>query len=305
LLGGSVTQGIEMEFRAITPLLVGDWCGKARCSRKGRNTPSSEGIVLRASEIKASSRELFRNAAYQLLGGWRSVLKRELILFGGVDIASPFKIRIQALDYGEDQSFHDEWKKAYGLFIEKVKFNCGKRGKHVTRMFSHLETGKYDKYVLRNSHFSVKLIPRPLVLRRISRELNVDENSILDVYEKSITYSLMLLGIGKRRSRGMGRLIRSDDGEGMGDPSDLLDEYLRSLGKVLGIGTRPSSRLRIKVLIRTMERSEVLFTIYACAKRCRRFSDCPRNCFLFVTRDSQYLVGMPLNFHLFKKGVPD
>ncbi len=73
-------------------------------------------------------------------------------------------------------------------------------------------------------------------------------------------------------------------------------------GEALGIGTGLSSRLGIRVLVRTMERSEVLFTIYVCAKRCRRLSKCPRNCFLFVTKDSQYLVGMLLNFHLFRRG---
>ncbi len=113
---------------------------------------------------------------------------------------------------------------------KEVESKCGRRGKHVTKMFLQLEKSKYDVYVPKNSRFLVKLIPRPLVLSRISRELNVDESSILDVYEKSITYSLMLLGVGKRRSRGMGRLIPSDDGKGMEDLGDLLDEYLESLG---------------------------------------------------------------------------
>ncbi len=47
---------MELRMRAVTPLLIGDWCARARCGKDGESR-------IRETEIKAASREIFRNVA--------------------------------------------------------------------------------------------------------------------------------------------------------------------------------------------------------------------------------------------------
>ncbi len=172
--------------RSITPLLIGGWCGKARCDG------SDEG--LRPSSVRGVAREFFRNVAYRMIPErkWEQVYRLESRLFGSTEQASPFIVRIRPNGIVYDVR---PWCTAAGRVY--------KGNNRISRMFYPLR--QMDN-VSCYRDFTIDVLPRRSILNRLSSR-EEDQESLLRTFVLSITTSLAILGVGKRRSRGMGKLL--------------------------------------------------------------------------------------------------
>ncbi len=175
----------KVVVRSITPLLVGGWCGKARCDGL------DEG--LRPSSVRGVAREFFRNVVYRMIPGrkWEQVYRVESKLFGSTEQASPFIVRVKPKGIAYDVR---PWCRAANMVY---------KGNKRSRMFYPLR--QMDNVSCYRDFIIDVLTRRPVLNRLSSRE--EDQEELLKTFVFSITTSLAILGAGKRRSRGMGKLL--------------------------------------------------------------------------------------------------
>ena len=295
---------MELRMRAVTPLLIGDWCGRARCG-------GSKGGKIRETEIKAASREIFRNVAYQFLGSWGKVRVIEDRLFGSTSGAAPVKIRVEperrCIPEKKGQKLCDfgrRWVGGSRSFQSEIKRLLGS-GKD-SRMFFHLKDfNTYLEYASDVVEFRVELIPRWTVLTRLSGELGLHWKEVMKLHISSIRYSLEILGIGKRRSRGMGRSLP------IGESSGLMrfpEDYEELVSRVIGAANsriQGSGRVGLWVLDSVEGEDKALLSVYLHAKRSTRCGRCDRNPHFMITagrKRREYVVACLVNFHLFRRG---
>ncbi len=292
---------IELRMRTITPLLIGDWCGRAKCR-------GDEESRIRETEIKAASREIFRNVAYQFLGSWRRVRIIESKLFGSTSGAAPVKIRAKPdrRCVPEEKTyklckFGDKWVKGAMSFQEKIKQLTGGD----SRMFFHLrDHSTYLEYVSDVIEFRVELIPRWTILTRLSSELGLHWREIMKFHMSSIRYSLEILGIGKRRSRGMGRSLPVGMNTGL---TEFPKDYEEMVSRIVGAANpriQEGGAIGLRVLNSVYGEDKALLSVYLHAKKSTRCGRCNKNPHFMITAGKdmgEYVVACLVNFYLFRR----
>ncbi len=293
---------MELRMRAVTPLLIGDWCARARCGKDGESR-------IRETEIKAASREIFRNVAYQFLGNWGMVREVEDKLFGSTTRAAPVKIRTKSerTCLPEDEikrlcDFGERWVKGGQSFQTEVKrfTKSGKSG-----MFFHLrDHDTYLRYASDVIEFRVELVPKWAVLTHLAGEMGLHWTEILGLHMSSIRYSLEILGMGKRRSRGMGRSLPTGENSGL---TRFPEDYEELVGSIIGTGNpkiEEGKRVGLKILDVVEGEDKALLSVYLHAKGHTGCGEGGMRPHFMVTageKVGKYVVACLVNFHLFRR----